>query len=98
MNKRDPKLTALQFNECISSQDIDGLSNLMTENHKCRICRGGEVEVVEPKEHMIKSWTSFFRMFPDYRNTFNRVESQDDLVIIIGYAKWSKYFCNQETA
>ena len=33
MNKRDPKLTALQFNEYINNQDIEGLSSLMAENH-----------------------------------------------------------------
>jgi hypothetical protein len=31
MNKRDPKLTALQFNEYINNQDIKGLSSLMAE-------------------------------------------------------------------
>lgn len=33
INKVDPKLTALQFNEYINSQDIDGLSSLMTEDY-----------------------------------------------------------------
>ena len=33
MNSKAPKLTALQFNEYINNQDIEGLSNLMTENH-----------------------------------------------------------------
>ncbi|MFW9823820.1 MAG: hypothetical protein ACFFE4_12830 [Candidatus Thorarchaeota archaeon] len=30
---RDPKLIALQFNEYINNQDINGLANLMTDNH-----------------------------------------------------------------
>lgn len=90
MNTRDPKLTALKFNECINSQDIEGLTNLMTEDHTCIICRGGKVDVEKPKERMIKSWKKFFKMFPKYRNTFTRIESQDDLVIIVGYAFWSE--------
>jgi hypothetical protein len=32
MNTRDPKLTALQFNECINHQDIDGMTSLMGED------------------------------------------------------------------
>lgn len=33
MNMRDPKLTALLFNECINAQDIEGLVALVTDNH-----------------------------------------------------------------
>jgi ketosteroid isomerase-like protein len=87
MNSRDPKLTALQFNEYINSQDIEGLSSLMTEGHTF-VDRKGEVD--EGKESMTKGWIEFFEAFPDYRNTFTRVESQDDLVILIGYATWSQ--------
>jgi len=32
MNKRDPNLTALQFNEYINNQDIKGLTSLMPED------------------------------------------------------------------
>jgi ketosteroid isomerase-like protein len=77
MNLRDPKLTALQFNEYINSQDVEGLSSLMTESHTF-VDRKGEVD--KGKESMTKGWIAFFEAFPDYRNTFTRVESQDDLV------------------
>jgi ketosteroid isomerase-like protein len=87
MNSKDPKLTALQFNEFINNQDIDGLSGLMTQDHTF-IDREGEVD--EGKESMTKGWIEFFQSFPDYKNTFTRVESRDDLVILIGYATWSK--------
>jgi predicted SnoaL-like aldol condensation-catalyzing enzyme len=87
MNKVDPKLTALQFNEYINAQDIDGLSSLMTEDHTF-IDRKGEVD--EGKQTMIKGWTEFFKSFPDYKNTFERVESRGDLVILYGFATWEK--------
>ncbi|MHA1966311.1 MAG: hypothetical protein ACW964_00790 [Candidatus Hodarchaeales archaeon] len=29
----DPKYIALKFNECINSQDLNSLVNLMTEDH-----------------------------------------------------------------
>jgi hypothetical protein len=87
MNSKDPKLTALQFNECINNQDIKGLSNLMTEDHTLIVREG---DVVKGKESNTNGWTGFFNQFPDYKNIFTRVESRDDLVIIIGYANWSK--------
>ncbi|MFX0117534.1 MAG: nuclear transport factor 2 family protein [Candidatus Hodarchaeota archaeon] len=87
MNLKDPKLIALQFNECINNQDVKGLSNLMTEDHVF-IDRKGEV--TKGKELMINGWIDFFNQFPDYENFFPRVESQGNLVIILGYAKWSK--------
>ena len=84
MNSKDPKLTALQFNEYISNQDINGLSNLMTEDH-IFIDRKGD-----RYGDMVNGWIEFFNNFPTYKNYFTRVESRDNLVILIGYAKWSK--------
>lgn len=83
MNKRDPKLTTLLFNECINNQDIQGLSDLMTEDHKF-IDR--QNEVTTPKEEMVKGWMDFFKNFPEYQNYFPRIESKEDIVIIPGYA------------
>lgn len=87
MNSIDPKLTALQFNECINKQDIDGLSSLMTEDHVFAD-RAGKGD--KGKESMTKGWKGFFDMFPEYENTFIRVQSQDDFVVIYGYAIWKK--------
>ena len=86
MNRRDPKLTALLFNECINRRDIDGLSALMSDDH---IFIDREDAVYRGKETMTKGWIEFFQSFPQYRNTFTRLESRDDTVILIGYATWS---------
>ena len=83
MNSIDPKLTALQFNEYINNQDIAGLSSLMTEDHTF-IDREGNGD--KGKESMTNGWISFFKSFPEYKNTFIRIQSQDDLVVIYGYA------------
>jgi hypothetical protein len=84
MNSKDPKLTALQFNEYINNQDINGLSNLMTKDH-IFIDRKGD-----RYGDMFNGWKEFFNNFPTYKNYFTRVESRDNLVILIGYAKWSQ--------
>ena len=83
MNLKDPKLTVLQFNEYINNQDINGLTSLMTEDH-IFIDRAGD-----RFGDMVNGWKEFFTNFPSYRNHFTRVESRDNLVVIIGYAKWS---------
>ncbi|MFX1379912.1 MAG: hypothetical protein ACFFA4_12555 [Promethearchaeota archaeon] len=83
MNLKDPKLTVLQFNEYINNQDIEGLTSLMTEDH-IFIDRAGD-----RFGDMVNGWKEFFTNFPSYRNYFTRVESRDNLVVIIGYAKWS---------
>jgi len=87
MNTQDPKLTALQFNEYINKQDIQGLSALMTPDHTF-VDRANNVD--KGKESMTKGWIEFFASFPDYKNTFTRVESHDDLVILLGYAYWNE--------
>jgi hypothetical protein len=38
----------------------------------------------------ITGWQGFFKDWPTYKNFFTRVESRENLVIVIGYAKWSK--------
>ena len=87
MNTKDPKLIALQFNEYINRQNIKGLSSLMAEDHAF-IDRKGDV--YKGKESMTKGWIEFFENFPDYKNTFNRFESRENVVILMGHAYWSE--------
>ncbi len=87
MNRRDPKLVALEFNECINTRDLAGLEALMTEDHTF-IDRNGKSET--PRDVMILDWKRFFRMFPAYRNTFRRVESTESFVVMLGHAYWSE--------
>jgi len=81
MNKRDPKLTTLLFNECINNRDIEGLVALMTDDHSL-VCNG-HINTKD-KNSSRDAWSSFFSMFPDYLNHFSRIESRDDFVVIIG--------------
>jgi predicted SnoaL-like aldol condensation-catalyzing enzyme len=85
--EKDPKFVALQFNEYINNHDVKGLASLMTEDHTF-IDRANEI--TKGKDVMTKGWIDFFESFPAYKNTFIRVESHDDLVILIGYAYWSE--------
>lgn len=87
MNRKDPILIALQFNECINKHDLNGLALLMTDDHAF-VDREGVVHKL--KQAMVQGWEQFFKTFPDYRNTFHRVESKNNLVTILGYAYWSE--------
>ncbi len=86
MNTKDPKLIALQFNECITDQNIDELARLMSDGHTF-IDR--ERTIHRPKDFMIDSWKKFFELFPKYKNIFTRIESHDNLVVMLGHAFWS---------
>ena len=83
MNKKDPKLTVLQFNECINNQDPDGLASLMTD--KVRLIAGEET-TQKGKVEVKNAWIQFFNLCPDYKNHFTRIESKDDRVVIIGFS------------
>jgi ketosteroid isomerase-like protein len=85
LNGRDPKLTALLFNECINARDLEGLVALMTEDHAF-IDRSDDRH--EGKGSMSEGWKRFFGEFPEYRNTFVRIQSVGDLVVALGYAEW----------
>jgi hypothetical protein len=86
MNTRDPKLTALLFNECINSEDIDGMVSLMNDNHTL-ICYD-EVGSKNKKTSR-EAWVRFFDDVADYKNHFTRIESRDNLVVMTGRAACS---------
>ena len=77
-----------RFNECINNRDITGLGELMAPDHTF-IDRAGTI--VRGKKTMVANWTEFFVRFPEYRNTFLKVVSQGDLVVAVGFARWSRH-------
>ena len=87
MNSHGPKHIALRFNECISNQDLEGLTLLLPEDH---VFVDGEGTVHGPKEAMVRAWKEFFALYPDYRNVFVEVRGEGDLVVMLGHAHWSR--------
>ncbi len=87
MNTKDPKLVALQFNECINNQNLKGLERLMSEDH-ASVDSDGTIE--RPRPAVLLNWKKVFEMLPQYRNTFMRVESRDNLVVIVGHTFWTE--------
>lgn len=87
MTSNDPLSVAQAFNQCINNQDVDGLSALMTEDHKF-IDREGKAH--GPKSFMVNGWKDFFQMFPEYKNTFNEIYAVGNRVFALGFAYWSE--------
>lgn len=79
-------LTALGFNEKINRQDLEGLAELMTDDHTFVDAAGN---VTKGKNVMKEGWREFFKKYPDYRNKFTSISVQDNVVIMVGYSTCS---------
>jgi len=79
-------LTALKFNEKINERDLEGLAELMTDDHTF-IDNSGEV--TKGKDVMKEGWKTFFATYPDYRNIFTCVTVQNNVVVMVGYSTCS---------
>jgi ketosteroid isomerase-like protein len=76
-------LTALRFNEKINKQDVEGLAELMTNDHTFIDSDGN---ITAGKGAMKEGWNNFFKKYPDYRNILTCVTVQSDIVVMIGYS------------
>lgn len=89
MNKLDAfdvMMVALKFNEKINARDLEGLVELMTEDHIFIDIPG---EVSKGRDVMKAGWHDFFTTYPDYRNIFTRVQVDNDFVVMVGYSSCS---------
>jgi uncharacterized protein (TIGR02246 family) len=77
---------ALRFNEKINERDLEGLAELMTEDHSFVDSDGA---ATKGKDVMKKGWEQFFKAYPDYRNVFTSVTVQDEVVVMVGHSKCS---------
>lgn len=86
MNSSKLMLAALRFNEKINEQNLEGLAELMTDDHTF-IDNDGNV--TEGRDAMKEGWREFFKKYPDYRNEFTSVTVQDNIVVMVGYSTCS---------
>jgi ketosteroid isomerase-like protein len=77
---------ALKFNEKINQQDLEGLAELMTDDHTFI---DNFREITKGKDVMKEGWREFFEKYPDYRNTFTCVTAQNNVVVMVGYSTCS---------
>jgi hypothetical protein len=79
----DAESIALQFNDYINNQNLNGLVNLMTGNH---VFIDSANNRITGKSNNEANWRKFFELFPGYRNIFEAVRSTDLAVIMRGYS------------
>ncbi|MFB3895051.1 MAG: nuclear transport factor 2 family protein [bacterium] len=78
--------TAMKFNEQINLGNIDGLAELMTDDHTFIDSEG---TVTKGKAVMREGWKEFFRQYPDYKNIFTCVTVQNEIAVMVGYSTCS---------
>ena len=77
---------ALRFNDRINQQDLEGLVELMTDDHAFIDSEGN---VTKGKNVMKEGWREFFKKYPDYRNKFTSVTVQGNVVVMVGHSTCS---------
>jgi uncharacterized protein (TIGR02246 family) len=86
MEPSELMLVALKFNEKINAQDLEGLAELMTDDHSFIDSEGN---VTKGKNVMKEGWRDFFNKYPDYKNKFTTVTVLNNVVVMIGHSTCS---------
>ena len=71
------------FNNAINGGNVQLLSSLMTEDHTFVDASGAAHSGVK---EMTEGWKDFFHMFPDYKNNFENILQDGNLVVALGTA------------
>jgi ketosteroid isomerase-like protein len=91
MDSFDVMMAALKFNEKINEQDLEGLAELMTDDHTFVDSSG---DITKGKDVMKEVWRKFFEQCPDYRNIFTSVTVKNNVVVMVGYSTCSYKLLN----
>ena len=73
----------LKFVEQINSQNVDGLCELMSEQHRFVDALG---TVIEGREQMRKAWAGYFKMVPDYQLSCAEIIERGNVAAAFGSA------------
>ncbi len=79
----EPRDTVLKFIEQISAQKVDGLCDLMSENHQFIDALGAKVQ---GREQMRRAWTGYFQLVPDYHISCEEIFVRGNVVAAFGTA------------
>ena len=86
------KQTIFAFIDRINSHDVDGLGELMSDDHTFIDAHGNQVS---GKEKMTAGWRGYFEWFPDYRIEVTDIFENDNAFALFGFAGAS--FKNNQT-
>ena len=77
------KEIVLRFIEFINAHDVDGLYELMSEDHRFVDALG---DTVQGRDAMRGAWGMYFRMVPDYRISCDEIIGEGNVVAAFGIA------------
>lgn len=77
------KETALTFIEKINAHDVEGIAELISDDHTFIDAHGNELH---GKDKMIAGWRGYFEWFPDYYIEVTEVFEDDDRLALFGFA------------
>ena len=86
------KETILAFIDCINAHHVEGLAELMSDDHTFIDAHGNQVS---GREKMIAGWRGYFEWFPNYRIEVTDIFESDDALALVGFAGGS--FKNQQS-
>lgn len=75
------KCIILKFIEQINTHNVDGLCDLISEDHQFIDALGS---AVKGREQVRKAWTAYFRMVPDYHISCEEILERDNIVAAFG--------------
>ena len=81
------KETIQAFIDRLNAHDVDGLAELMSDDHTTFVDAHGNR--IEGREMMILGWRAYFEMFPDYTIGVNEIFEQGDTFAMFGFAAGS---------
>ncbi len=73
--------TVSRFNDFINAQDIERLSQMMTDDHMFIDKLGNKIC---GRSACAQAWRGFFAAFPDYRNIFAQIFELGEFVVVVG--------------
>ncbi len=73
----------VEFVKQINTQDVDGLCNIMSEDHRFI---DGLGSIIQGREEMRQAWTAYFRLVPDYEISLEEIFENGNVIAAIGTA------------
>jgi len=73
----------LDFIDAINSSDVEGIIDLMTDDHAFIDSQGNKTT---GKDKLKQAWTGYFGLFPDYRIEIKETLEKGSLICILGFA------------
>ena len=73
----------LAFIDLINAHNVDGLAQLMTDDHRFIDAHGNEVM---GREKMVAGWRAYFGIFPDYSIEIREIFEDGDRFALFGLA------------